>query len=378
MPNTSGDPGPGSLDRTCNSNTRVRVSRSDDTDLDGTTQNLPQFPGSRRTLREFPRELHHVTTFPRTIRRCHAFHDPPSTLQYLLEALGTLGQQAGARGIENRVENLPSGEPITCRILRRQHRLPLTKSQRQGIWPSTSWLRSLATSDVDAKLASTPMPPRATATLNVHILSRQVHAVNIHLPGRQPVNGHPWPPTLTELQQVLFHFRTNPALYLLKPHIHTIHSTQPTHIGLTTAVHRRAPTPPTIAMILGLRVTPHEGGPLHALGDYLQAHHGPSWSVKTARLWSSSHVSSGSARGFRTCLGCQAPKGPKGSLWTPHSLFEQDGVYRANHKPPAQTFCGLSLSSASETGHRAAWPKPEQAPTWRPFAYGLERHAPYG
>ncbi|MQL68450.1 hypothetical protein Taro_000741, partial [Colocasia esculenta] len=52
------------------------------------------------------------------------------------------------------------------------------------------------------RLASTPMPPRATATLNVHILSRQVHAVNVHLSGRQPVNGHPWPPTPTELQQV--------------------------------------------------------------------------------------------------------------------------------------------------------------------------------
>ncbi|MQL71765.1 hypothetical protein Taro_004069 [Colocasia esculenta] len=52
------------------------------------------------------------------------------------------------------------------------------------------------------RLASTPMPPRATATLNVHILSRQVHAVNVHLPGCQPVNGHPWPPTPTELQQL--------------------------------------------------------------------------------------------------------------------------------------------------------------------------------
>ncbi|MQL91598.1 hypothetical protein Taro_024210, partial [Colocasia esculenta] len=82
----------------------------------------------------------------------------------------TLGQQAGARGIENRVGNLPSGDLITWRILR---------------------------------LASTPMPPRTTATLNVHILSCQVHAVNVHLPGRQPVNGHPWPPTPTELQQVL-------------------------------------------------------------------------------------------------------------------------------------------------------------------------------
>ncbi|MQL68774.1 hypothetical protein Taro_001069 [Colocasia esculenta] len=47
------------------------------------------------------------------------------------------------------------------------------------------------------------MPPRTTATLNVHIQCRQDHAVNIHLPGRQPVNGHPWPPTPTELQQVV-------------------------------------------------------------------------------------------------------------------------------------------------------------------------------
>ncbi|MQM21851.1 hypothetical protein Taro_054896 [Colocasia esculenta] len=34
---------------------------------------------------------------------------------------------------------------------RRQHQLPLTRSQRQGIWPLTSWLMSLATSNVDAK-----------------------------------------------------------------------------------------------------------------------------------------------------------------------------------------------------------------------------------
>ncbi|MQL74932.1 hypothetical protein Taro_007290 [Colocasia esculenta] len=165
-------------------------------------QNLPQSPGSHRTLCEPPREFHHATAFPRAIRQRHTFYDRPTTLQYLLEALGTRGQQAGARENENRVGNLPSGDPITCRILR---------------------------------LASTPVPPRTTATLNVHIQCRQDHAVNVHLPGRQPVNGYPWPPTPTELQQVLFHFRTKPALHLLKPHIHTIHSTQPTHIGLTTA-----------------------------------------------------------------------------------------------------------------------------------------------
>ncbi|MQL78008.1 hypothetical protein Taro_010411, partial [Colocasia esculenta] len=51
-------------------------------------------------------------------------------------------------------------------------------------------------------LASTPMPPTSTATLNDHIYCRQVHAVNVHLPGRQQVNGHPWPPTPTEQQQV--------------------------------------------------------------------------------------------------------------------------------------------------------------------------------
>ncbi|MQL68362.1 hypothetical protein Taro_000640 [Colocasia esculenta] len=42
----------------------------------------------------------------------------------------------------------------------------------------------------------------ATAIINVHILSRQVHAVNGHLYGRQQVNDHPWPPTPTQLQQV--------------------------------------------------------------------------------------------------------------------------------------------------------------------------------
>ncbi|MQL98411.1 hypothetical protein Taro_031119, partial [Colocasia esculenta] len=106
------------------------------------------------------------------------------------------------KGRENQVENLLSGDPITCKI----HRL-----------------------------ASTPLPPRATATINVHILSRQVHAVNGTLPRRQQVNGHPWPPTPTHQQQVLFHFRTKPTHHLNKPHIQTTHSTQPTHTGLTTA-----------------------------------------------------------------------------------------------------------------------------------------------
>ncbi|MQM19935.1 hypothetical protein Taro_052949 [Colocasia esculenta] len=44
MPVTSRDPGLGSLDQTYNSNTGVRVSRSDDTDLDGTTQVPGQSP----------------------------------------------------------------------------------------------------------------------------------------------------------------------------------------------------------------------------------------------------------------------------------------------------------------------------------------------
>ncbi|MQL72342.1 hypothetical protein Taro_004678, partial [Colocasia esculenta] len=131
--------------------------------------NLPQSPGSRRTLRELPRELHHATTIPRAIQQRHAFYNRPTTLRYLLEALGILGQQAGARAIENRVGNLPSGEPITCIILR---------------------------------LASTPLPPMATAIINVHILSGQDHAVNDHIPGHQQLNGHTWPPTPTELQQV--------------------------------------------------------------------------------------------------------------------------------------------------------------------------------
>ncbi|MQM16446.1 hypothetical protein Taro_049404 [Colocasia esculenta] len=44
MPGTSRDPGPGSLDQTYNSNTGVRASKSDDTDLDGTTQVPGQSP----------------------------------------------------------------------------------------------------------------------------------------------------------------------------------------------------------------------------------------------------------------------------------------------------------------------------------------------
>ncbi|MQL76130.1 hypothetical protein Taro_008516 [Colocasia esculenta] len=167
-----------------------------------TRLNLPNSPGSHRTLRELPQQLHHATAFPRPIRKCHTSHDPPTTLLYLLEALEIRGREAGARGRENRVENLPSGDPITCRI----HRL-----------------------------ASTPLPPRATATINVHILCRHVHAVNDILPGRQQVNGNLWPPTPTQLQQVLFYFRTKPAPHLSKPHIQTTHSTQPTHTGLTTA-----------------------------------------------------------------------------------------------------------------------------------------------
>ncbi|MQL79323.1 hypothetical protein Taro_011763 [Colocasia esculenta] len=168
-----------------------------------TRLNLLNPPGSHRTLRELPRQLHYTTAFPRTIQQRHTSHDPPTTLLYLLEALGTRGHEAGARGRENQVENLLSGDPITHRI----HRL-----------------------------ASTPLPPRATATINVHILCRQVHAVNGTLPGRQQVNGHPWPPTPTQLQQVLFHFRTKPAPHLNKPHIQTTHSTQPTHTGLSTAI----------------------------------------------------------------------------------------------------------------------------------------------
>ncbi|MQM11696.1 hypothetical protein Taro_044605 [Colocasia esculenta] len=187
----------------------VKSCFNDPTELTGfvpylrTRLNLPNSPGSHRILRKLLRQLHHATAFPRPIWQRHTSHDPLTTCLYLLEALGIRGREAGARGRENRVENLPSGDPITNRF----HRL-----------------------------ASTPMPPRATATINVHILCCQVHAVNGTLPGRQQVNGHPWPPTPTQLQQVLFHFRTKPAPYLNKPHIQTTHSTQPTHTGLTTAI----------------------------------------------------------------------------------------------------------------------------------------------
>ncbi|MQL76620.1 hypothetical protein Taro_009011 [Colocasia esculenta] len=121
MPGTSRDPGPGSLE--------VRP-------LPQNTLKPPESPGSHRTLRELPRELHHATAFPRAIRKRHMSHDPPTSLLYLLEALETWGHEAGAREKENQVKNLLSGDPITCRI----HRL-----------------------------ASTPLPPRTTATLNVHI-----------------------------------------------------------------------------------------------------------------------------------------------------------------------------------------------------------------
>ncbi|MQL69850.1 hypothetical protein Taro_002171 [Colocasia esculenta] len=134
-----------------------------------TRLNLPKSPGSHRTLRELPRQLHHATAFPRAIRQCHTSHDPPTTLMYLLEALGTRGREAGARGRENQVEKLLSGDPITCRI----HRL-----------------------------ASTPLPPRETATLNVHILCRQVHAVNGTLPGCQQDTATKVSPSVTERREV--------------------------------------------------------------------------------------------------------------------------------------------------------------------------------
>ncbi|MQL80708.1 hypothetical protein Taro_013159 [Colocasia esculenta] len=152
----------------------VKSCFNDPTELTGfipylrTCLNLLNSPGSHRTLRELPRQLHHATAFPRAIRQCYTSHDPPTTLLYLVEALGTRGHEAGARGRENQVKNLPSGDPITYRILR---------------------------------LASTPLPPRTTATINVHIYCRLVHAVNGTLLGRQQVNDHPWPPTPTQLQQ---------------------------------------------------------------------------------------------------------------------------------------------------------------------------------
>ncbi|MQM01272.1 hypothetical protein Taro_034030 [Colocasia esculenta] len=180
-------------------NTQPRKVRS----LPYNALNLLNSSDSHQTPHELLRQLHHSTAFPRPIRQCHASHDPPTTLLYLLEALGIRGREAGARGRENRVGNLPPSDPITCRF----HRL-----------------------------ASTPLPFRATATINVHIHCRLVHTVNDTLPGRQQVNDHPWPPTPIQLQQVLFHFRTKPAPHLNKPHIQTTHSTQPTHTGLTTAI----------------------------------------------------------------------------------------------------------------------------------------------
>ncbi|MQM23226.1 hypothetical protein Taro_056289, partial [Colocasia esculenta] len=84
-------------------------------------------------------------------------------------------------------------------------------------------------------LASTPLSPTCTANINVHNYCRQVHDVNVHEPRRQQSTTTSWPPTQTEQQQVLFQFTTHPALHLLKPRNHTMHSTHPTHTGLTTA-----------------------------------------------------------------------------------------------------------------------------------------------
>ncbi|MQL89442.1 hypothetical protein Taro_022012 [Colocasia esculenta] len=77
----------------------------------------------------------------------------------MLEASETPGRKAGARGKESELRELPSGEPITCRILR---------------------------------LASTPMPPTATATLSDHIYCRQVQEVNVGVnPYAANSNRHP-------------------------------------------------------------------------------------------------------------------------------------------------------------------------------------------
>ncbi|MQL90084.1 hypothetical protein Taro_022674, partial [Colocasia esculenta] len=125
-----------------------------------TRSNPPNSPGSHRTLRELPRELHHATAFPRAIRHRHTFHDPPTTLQYLLEALETRGRKAGARGRENQGKNLLSGDPITLqnsqvgvnlfaakdnRHTKRPHLMPPRScSQRPLTWTPTSQQPPLA------------------------------------------------------------------------------------------------------------------------------------------------------------------------------------------------------------------------------------------
>ncbi|MQM13183.1 hypothetical protein Taro_046107, partial [Colocasia esculenta] len=83
------------------------------------------------------------------------------------------------------------------------------------------------------RLASTPRPLTATATLNVHRYCRQDHAVNDHIAGRQQVLTlhrydavRNW--TSDERRPPRSHlWGTNPALHLLKLRIHTMHSTQP-------------------------------------------------------------------------------------------------------------------------------------------------------
>ncbi|MQL89572.1 hypothetical protein Taro_022140 [Colocasia esculenta] len=90
-----------------------------------TRSNLPQSPGSRRTLRELPRELHHATTFPCTIQQRHAFYDRPTTLRYLLEALETRRQQAGARENENQRYGTWRIESVGFHFRRPRVRLPV-------------------------------------------------------------------------------------------------------------------------------------------------------------------------------------------------------------------------------------------------------------
>ncbi|MQL84543.1 hypothetical protein Taro_017052, partial [Colocasia esculenta] len=68
-----------------------------------------------------------------TTRR-HAFYDRPTTLQYLLEALETRGQQTGARENENQVGVNPSAAKNN-RQSKRPHPMPLRScSQRPLTW----------------------------------------------------------------------------------------------------------------------------------------------------------------------------------------------------------------------------------------------------
>ncbi|MQL90947.1 hypothetical protein Taro_023549 [Colocasia esculenta] len=117
------------------------------------------------------------------------------------------GEAAGVGGGVRAKESDDDRRPLSEALLKRLPKDPSVAALEVTLRRMENAPRKLPASptashlDQLARLASTPRPLIATATLNVHILCRQDHTINGHIPGRQQVNGHPWPPTTTELQQ---------------------------------------------------------------------------------------------------------------------------------------------------------------------------------